>query len=86
MLFIGLLEGTKTMDQAIDTIARLNILNKAIVNLPDDIIIHIYTKILKKYRLHEGKFIKLTDWSISVVCQTGKACWLRGLGLRLKMT
>ena len=59
MLFIGLLEGTKTMDQAIDTIARLN---NAIVNLPDDIIIHIYTKILKKYRLHEGKFIKLIDF------------------------
>ena len=47
------------MDQAIDTIVRLN---KAIVNLPDDIIIHIYTKILKKYRLHEGKFIKLIDF------------------------
>jgi len=59
MLFIGLLEGTKTMDQAIDTIARLN---KAIVNLPDDIIINIYTKILKKYRLHEGKFIKLINF------------------------
>lgn len=45
------------MDQ--DMTARLN---KAIVNLPDDIIIHIYTKILKKYRLHEGKFIKLIDF------------------------
>lgn len=47
------------MDQDIDmpdTTARLN---KAIESLPDDIIIHIYTKILKKYRLHEGKFIKL---------------------------
>jgi hypothetical protein len=59
-----LLEGTmdQAMDQAIDTIARLNRLNNAIVNLPDDIIVHIYTKILKKYRLHEGKFIKLIDF------------------------
>ena len=56
-----LLDGT--MDQAIDDItARLNRLNNAIVNLPDDIIIHIYTKMLKKYRLHEGKFIKLIDF------------------------
>lgn len=49
------------MDQDIDTdmTARLN---KAIENLPDDIIIHIYTKLLKKYRLHEGKFIKLIDF------------------------
>ena len=47
------------MDQDIDAIARLN---NAMVNLPDDIIIHIYTKILKKYRLHEGKFIKLIDF------------------------
>ena len=46
----------RTMD---DMTARLN---KAIENLPDDIIIHIYTKILKKYRLHEGKFIKLIDF------------------------
>jgi hypothetical protein len=37
-------------------------MNKLIENLPDDIIIHIYTKILKKYRLHEGKFIKLVDF------------------------
>lgn len=46
------------MDPDIDTdiTARLN---KSIENLPDDIIVHIYTKILKKYRLHEGKFIKL---------------------------
>ena len=29
-----------------------------IQKLPDDIIVHIYTKILKKYRLHEGKLIK----------------------------
>jgi len=50
-----LLEGN--MDQ--DMTARLN---KAIVNLPDDIIINIYTKILKKYRLHEGNFIKLVDF------------------------
>jgi hypothetical protein len=48
------------MDQNIDDItARLN---NAIENLPDDIIIHIYTKILKKYRLHEGKFIQLIDF------------------------
>ena len=49
----------RNMDQDIDMTARLN---KAIENLPDDIIIHIYTKILKKYRLHEGKFIKLIDF------------------------
>jgi len=29
-----------------------------IKKLPDDIIVHIYTKILKKYRLYNGKFIK----------------------------
>ena len=50
------------MHQAIDTTDTTARLNKAIVNLPDDIIIHIYTKILKKYRLHEGKFIKLIDF------------------------
>ena len=33
-----------------------------IQKLPDDIIVHIYTKILKKYRLHNGKFIKLIDF------------------------
>lgn len=33
-----------------------------IQNLPDDIIVHIYTKILKKYRLCEGKFIKQIDF------------------------
>jgi hypothetical protein len=33
-----------------------------IQKLPDDIIVHIYTKILRKYRLHEGKFIKLIDF------------------------
>ena len=32
-----------------------------IEKLPDDIIVHIYTKILKKYRLHDGKFIKRID-------------------------
>ena len=30
-------------------------------NLPDDIVLYIYTKILKKYRLQEGKLIKLID-------------------------
>jgi hypothetical protein len=33
-----------------------------IQKLPDDIIVYIYTKILRKYRLHEGKFIKLIDF------------------------
>ena len=33
-----------------------------IKHLHDDIIIQIYTKILKKYRLHEGRFIKLIDF------------------------
>lgn len=33
-----------------------------IQKLPDDIFVHIYTKILKRYRLHEGKFIKLIDF------------------------
>ena len=33
-----------------------------IQKLPDDIIVHIYTKILKRYRLHEGKLIKLIDF------------------------
>ena len=36
----------------------MNIIQK----LPDYIIVHIYTKILRKYRLHEGKFIKLIDF------------------------
>jgi hypothetical protein len=53
-----LLEGN--MDQDIDDMTTR--LNKEIENLPDDIIIHIYTKILKKYRLHEGEFIKLIDF------------------------
>jgi len=57
-MHVIILEGN--MDQDIDDMpARLN---KAIENLPDDLIIHIYTKILKKYRLHEGKFIKLIDF------------------------
>ena len=30
--------------------------------LPDDIIIKIYTKILRKYRFHDGKLIKLIDF------------------------
>lgn len=33
-----------------------------IQKLPDDIIVHIYTKILRKYRLYEGKLIKLIDF------------------------
>jgi hypothetical protein len=32
-----------------------------IQKLPDDIIVDIYTKILKKYRLYDGKFIKQID-------------------------
>ena len=32
-----------------------------IQKLPDDIIVHIYTKILKKYRFHEGKITKRID-------------------------
>jgi len=32
-----------------------------IQKLPDDIIVYIYTIILKKYRLHDGKFIKRID-------------------------
>jgi hypothetical protein len=36
----------------------MNIIQK----LPDDIVIYIYTKILKKYRLCEGKLIKLIDF------------------------
>jgi len=52
----------RNMDQDIDTADTTARWNKAIENLPDDIIIHIYTKILKKYRLHEGKFIKLINF------------------------
>ena len=33
-----------------------------IQKLPDDIIVYIYTKILKRYRLYEGKLIKLIDF------------------------
>jgi hypothetical protein len=32
-----------------------------IQNLPDDIILHIYTKCLKRYRFYDGKLIKLID-------------------------
>ena len=32
-----------------------------IQQLPDDIILYIYTKCLKRYRLYEGKLIKLID-------------------------
>jgi hypothetical protein len=32
-----------------------------IQKLPDDIIVYIYTKILKRYRLYNGKFIKQID-------------------------
>jgi hypothetical protein len=35
----------------------MNIIQK----LPDDIFVYIYTKILKKYRLHDEKFIKHID-------------------------
>ena len=30
--------------------------------MPDDIVIHIYTKCLKRYRFHKGAFIKLIDF------------------------
>jgi len=33
-----------------------------IQKLPDDIIVHIYTIILKRYRLQDGKFIKRIDF------------------------
>jgi hypothetical protein len=36
----------------------MNIINR----LPDDIVIHIYTKCLKRYRFHKGIFIKLIDF------------------------
>lgn len=35
----------------------MNIIDK----LPDDIILYIYTKCLKRYRMHEGRLIKLID-------------------------
>jgi hypothetical protein len=31
-------------------------------NLPDDIILHIYTKCLKRYRMYNGTLIKLIDF------------------------
>jgi hypothetical protein len=34
---------------------------EVIEKLPDDIVIYIYTKILKKYRFYKGKLIKLID-------------------------
>lgn len=33
-----------------------------IQKLPDDIILYIYTKCLKRYRMYEGKLIKLIDF------------------------
>ena len=33
-----------------------------IQKLPDDIILYIYTKCLKRYRIYEGKLIKLIDF------------------------
>jgi hypothetical protein len=36
----------------------MNIINR----LPDDIVIYIYTKCLKRYRFHKGVFIKLIDF------------------------
>jgi hypothetical protein len=33
-----------------------------IKNLPDDIVLEIYTKYLKRYRLHNGTLIKLIDF------------------------
>jgi hypothetical protein len=33
-----------------------------IQKLPDDIILYIYTKCLKRYRLYEGKLVKLIDF------------------------
>ena len=38
-----------------------NVLN-LIEKLPDDIVIQIYTKHLRRYRFHNGKFIKLIDF------------------------
>lgn len=34
---------------------------EVIEKLPDDIVIYIYTKILKRYRFYKGKLIKLID-------------------------
>ena len=36
-------------------------MDSLIEKLPDDIVIQIYTKYLRKYRFHDGKFIKLID-------------------------
>ena len=35
---------------------------KLVEKLPDDIILHIYTKCLKRYRLYNGELIKLIDF------------------------
>jgi len=37
-------------------------MDRLIEKLPDDIVIKIYTKYLRRYRLHNGKFIKLIDF------------------------
>ena len=37
-------------------------MDRLIEKLPDDIVIKIYTKHLRKYRLHNGKLIKLIDF------------------------
>ena len=37
-------------------------MDSLIEKLPDDIIIKIYTKYLRRYRFHNGKFIKLIDF------------------------
>ena len=37
-------------------------MDRLIEKLPDDIVIKIYTKHLRKYRLHNGEFIKLIDF------------------------
>lgn len=39
----------------------LNYFMEIINNLPDDIILYIYTKIIKRYRFYKGKLIKLID-------------------------
>ena len=35
--------------------------------LPDDIVIHIYTKCLRRYRFHKGVFIKLIDFECVIL-------------------
>ena len=35
---------------------------KLVEKLPDDIILHIYTKCLKRYRIYNGTLIKLIDF------------------------